>query len=715
MAKRRSYNNHDADPFVIQEGKLSFGQLKDSYYHTAWTEHAFFSFHDKSKPMLGLTFNFSSLRLVGAVITFLLLLLFGRAAWLQIIKNDYYYSLAEGNRLRIESLEPRRGIIYDRSLKPLVRNQANFVLYLKPIDLPKNELDRDAVIRRVAKILDEGTASSSLNFIDSTKSLTIISDSASFYKIKDLLAAVRPNSLAAYQPLFVADNIEYNKAIALELEINDLPGVFLSSKIRRQYLGANEDLADVSGPQSLSHILGYTGKISDQEFKKWGENYSLIDYVGKSGLEYNWEKELKGVPGRTNIEVDALGREKKIVNKVVAQDGSNLLLALDLGLQQKIEQVTTAYFKKSNFKKASIIALDPRNGEVLALFSWPAYNNNTFAQGISQEDYQKFLSDPDRPLYDRAISGEFPSGSTIKLVIASAALQEKVINENTSFLSNGGLRIGQWFFPDWKAGGHGTTNVRKALAESVNTFFYYIGGGFGDFAGLGLDRLVKYSHLFGLGNKTGIDLPGEASGFIPTADWKQKTKGEPWYIGDTYHFAIGQGDVLVTPLQVANFTAAVANGGTLYRPHLVKEILNEDNSLKQEIRPEVLNKNFISPDNLRIVREGLRQTVTSGSARSLGVLPVEAAGKTGTAQWSTTGAPHAWFTGFAPYDNPEIVITILVEEGQEGSTIAVPIAREVLDWYFYQKKLANGSVSNQTAASSSTIVASSTSSSAASR
>ncbi|HQO11142.1 MAG TPA: penicillin-binding transpeptidase domain-containing protein, partial [bacterium] len=224
----------------------------------------------------------------------------------------------------------------------------------------------------------------------------------------------------------------------------------------------------------------------------------------------------------------------------------------------------------------------------------------------------------------------------MKPVVAAAALQEKIISENTSFLSVGGIYIGQWFFPDWKAGGHGLTDVRKALAESVNTFFYYIGGGYQDFVGLGVDRLVTYMRLFGFGEKTGIDLNGESAGFVPTPSWKEETKNEAWYIGDTYHIAIGQGDILVTPLQVANFTAAIANGGTLYRPSLVQSLLAENNQKIKDIAPEIIRRDFIDPYNLQVVREGMRQTVTAGSARSLRVLPVSVAGKTGTAQWSST-------------------------------------------------------------------------------
>lgn len=673
--------NEHSDPFVVREGKFSYGQLKDSHYYSDWTEHAFLS-DTGDKEIVGRTFSFSKLFYIRTFLIFLFLILLSRAAWLQLFKGDYYYLLAEGNRLRIETAEPRRGIIYDRNLTPLVRNTANFVLYLRPIDLPKNELDRDNLIRKLAGILDENLALA----VENLGGLSLVSDTPSYFKIKTLLDKVSIGSLESYQPLFIADNIDYDKAMLLSLKLNDLPGVFLSNKIRREYLFPV--INDKTGEKALSfsHLLGYTGKISDSEYKKLSRDYSLIDYIGKSGLEYFWEKELKGVPGKKNIEVDALGRQKKIVNEVPAQDGANLRLAIDAPLQKKTEAVVSNYLKRLNLKRASVIIMNPQTGEVLTLLSVPAYDNNLFAKGIKQEDYQKYLNDEDRPLFSRAVSGEFPSGSTFKLVVAAAALQEKIINENTSFLSTGGLHIGQWNFPDWKAGGHGTTNVRKAIAESVNTFFYYIGGGYQDFVGLGVERLGKYAKLFGIGVKSGIDLPNEATGFVPTAAWKEETKNEAWYVGDTYHFAIGQGDVLVTPLQVANFTATVANGGKLMEPHLVSAFLDANNNVIKEVSPKIIREQFISDANINIVREGMRQTVLAGSARSLQVLPVASAGKTGTAQWSSKKAPHAWFTGFAPYDNPQFVITVLVEEGREGSTVAVPIAKEIMQWYFGGRK-----------------------------
>ena len=272
------------------------------------------------------------------------------------------------------------------------------------------------------------------------------------------------------------------------------------------------------------------------------------------------------------------------------------------------------------------------------------------------------------------------------MLFRSAALQEGVINANTKILSSGGIRIGQWFFPDWRAGGHGSVNVKNAIAWSVNTFYYYIGGGYGDFKGMGIDSLIKYSKLFGLGAKTEIDLPGEALGLVPNQEWKREKIKEPWYIGDTYHFSIGQGYLLATPLQVANYTAAIANGGTLFKPHLAKEIIDEKGNLIKRIEAEELNANFIDKEKIDIVKEGMRETVTYGSARLLNYLPFSSAGKTGTAQWSSVKNTHAWYSGFAPYENPEIAFVILIEEGGEGSSVATPIANDILKWYFIEHK-----------------------------
>ena len=640
------------NPFIIRQGEDEYGHLKDSY-RLDWTEQVFLP-ASSDKATVGQNFNFNYLPKIIFVLALFMAIILARVAWLQIIKGDYYYNLAEGNRIRIARIEANRGIIYDSSNRPLVRNVANFLLYFVPADLPENEQEKRSIIERLSQIL--GTLSPA--------------------DIENILTAVKPKSLESYQPLFVTDNIEYNKAMLLYLESDKMPGVYLSNKTKREY-----NLSSLS----LSHILGYTSKINQTELDKYGSEYLPIDYIGKTGIENFWENELKGQSGKKQIEVDALGKEKKIINQLAGADGHNLVLSIDIDLQKKLEETITNALKKSKLNKACAIALDPNNGEILALVSLPSYNNNLFARGITNDEYQALVSHPDQPLFNRCTSGEYPSGSTIKPVLAAAALEEGIINENTSFISTGGLRIGEWFFPDWKVGGHGVTNVRKAIAESVNTFFYYIGGGYGDFVGLGIDRMVRYEKIFGLGKQTGIDIIGEAKGFLPTKDWKETIKGERWYVGDTYHAAIGQGDITVTPLQVANYTAVFANGGLLYRPHFIRQVLSSDDKIIRQVDHKPIKSNVVSSENIKIVREGMRQTVAAGSARSLASAPVAVAGKTGTAQWSSNKPNHAWFTGFAPYDKPQIVITILIEQGGEGSSVAVPIAREVLEWYFSNK------------------------------
>lgn len=677
-------NKKDFDPFVVKEKKFKFGNLKDSFYHLGWMEDSFL-FGENNNETLKKTFDFDKVKHVFSFLVIFFLVLVFRLFWLQIFKGDEYRALAEGNRVRAISIEPKRGVIYDSNRIPLVKNEANFVLYLVPSDMPKGELDRDEILRKLAFIIDNEVSDDlqqdkKNNLSDENYSPFIfLKDSTYFYFVKDKLDKITIGSLDSFRPLFIMDNLDYESAIAISLEAEKMPGVSLSTKMGRSYIISNDFLP------SLSHIIGYTGKISEKDLEVFGEEYSLIDYIGKTGLEYFYENELKGQKGKKYVEVDALGREKKIINELPPIDGSNLVLSLDSKLQFKIEEILKEHLKKNNLSRASVIALNPQNGEILSLVSWPAYDNNIFSRGVSQVDYSLLLNNPNRPLFNRAVSGNFPSGSTLKPIIAVAALEEKVIKESTYINSSGGIRVSQWYFPDWKAGGHGLTNVKKALAESVNTFFYYIGGGYENFVGLGIDRIVKYLNSFGLGSQSGLDLPQEAKGFVPTPEWKEESRDEVWYIGNTYHVSIGQGDILVTPLQVANFTAFFANGGKLYRPHLVREVLDGDNQLIREIKAETIKDDFIDPKNIEIVKEGMRQTVISGSAQRLNLLPYEISGKTGTAQWGTNKTPHAWFTSFAPYDEPEIVLTILLEEGEEGSGPPVTIAGEILEYYFSEK------------------------------
>lgn len=644
----------DSNPFNIQTGIGKIGRMKTGH-RLDWTEQ-FFDSSKNEKETVGKNFNFDLLKKISYVLIIFTAIILSRTAWLQIARGQYYYNLAEGNRIRIERQEAKRGIIYDRNYNALVRNIANFLVYLVPADLPEDELAKEKIIDRVSQILGDVKTED----------------------IKSELSKIKINSFASFQPLFIADNIAYEKAMQLYLETANMPGVILSNKTRREY-----NLYSLS----LSHILGYTGIINENELAKVGPDYLPIDYIGKAGIESFWENELKGMSGKKQIEVDALGKEKRIINQAAAEDGHNLVLSLDLAAQKKLEELIVAELQKLKLNKAAAVVMNPSNGEIIAMVSLPSFNNNVFARGITPKEYEQLINFPDKALFNRCISGEYASGSTIKPVIAAAALEENIINENTIISSTGGLHIGEWFFPDWQAGGHGLTDVRRALAESINTFFYYIGGGYADFNGLGIDRMTRYAALFGLSNQTGVDLPGEARGFLPSKEWKESTKGERWYVGDTYHFAIGQGDILVTPLQVADYTAVFANGGNLVRPHFIRQVFTSDNKLIGNVEEKPIRSNFISEKNINIVREGLRQTVVLGSAQSLQSVPVAVAGKTGTAQWSTTKPEHAWFTGFAPYENPEVVITILIEQAGEGSAIAVPIANEFLSWYFGETRI----------------------------
>ena len=584
-----------------------------------------------------------------AIILAGLLVLSGRTAFLQLFKGADFKLIAEGNRIRIHDLKASRGVIYDRNHQMLVENIPGFSLAIIPVDLPRDEKIQRQIAEEIGKITNLPSA-----------------------QIFEMIVGQQKFS---YQPLVILENLNQEQAILTKILSSRYPGVILKTDSTRNYLFSDSS-------QSLSHLLGYSGKIEEDKKNEYLEkNYAIDDLVGKTGLELFYERELKGVNGREEVEVDATGQAKDIIASQKPESGQNLVLTIDLSLQQKAEQSLRQILSAYGKSRGSVVVLDPRNGEILSLVSLPAFDNNLFRRGLMAADFEKLINDPNRPLFNRVISGEYPSGSTFKLIIGAAALEEGIINENTGFNSVGGINVSRWFFPDWKAGGHGWTNIYKALAESVNTFFYIIGGGYNDFEGLGVAKIKRYAQNFGLNQRLNIDLPNEATGFLPNEEWKEKTKNEQWYIGDTYHLAIGQGDILVTPLQVAAWTSVFASGGKLYQPHLVKEELTSDDQIKNQISPKILNQNFISEKNIKIINRGLRQAVLTGSARRLSELPIAVAAKTGTAEWSSRKSPHAWLTAFAPYEDPQIVVTVLVEEGGEGSAVALPVAREIINWW----------------------------------
>lgn len=585
---------------------------------------------------------------VGVVCAFGILT--ARAASLQIVSGAEHRALAEQNRVRTVPTHAVRGIFFDRTGLPLVANVPTFTVRITSAELPRDDDERLAVFTQLGQVLG----------IDPQQLVTTLDES----------------QLPAFLPVTVVQNIPHELAVRLHIAVADLPGVTVDYDTIRAY--------NVGDPvrSSWAHIFGYVGKITAEQYAaaKNGQ-YLLNDRIGRAGIEASFEEALRGTFGVKQVEVDAMGREKRVVSETAPTDGDSIQLTIDAEAQNKLEDLLSNELQKLGKRRGSAVVIDPRDGSVRALVSLPGYDANLFSTGVASSTYHTLLTDEDGPLFDRAVAGVYPSGSSIKPIVATAALEEKVITEKTTFLSTGGIHFGEWFFPDWKSGGHGRIDVRKAIADSVNTFFYLIGGGNEGMSGLGIDRMATYMRAFGLGEKTGIELEGEAAGLVPTPDWKQRTRGEAWFIGDTYHAAIGQGDVLVTPLQMAVSLQAIANGGTVYAPRLQHARRSADGTIT-EVPIKVLHRNFVSAESVRIVREGMRQTVTEGSARSMSSLPVAAAGKTGTAQWKEDHLPHGWFVGFAPYDNPELVVAVLLEDAGEGSSVAVPVAREFLQWYF---------------------------------
>lgn len=580
----------------------------------------------------------SAMRVRGALIFFFLCLsvFLIQAASVQIIQGSHYRRLAEDNRFRTHQLLSERGMIFDRNGVVLTRNVPSFALIMTIVDLPKQRAERLYLFEEVSRLT--GLQPTDL----------------------DLLATQYASS--PRDPIPVKRNLAYEPAMHLAIQSKNLPGFRLQIESVRHY------------PQSvpsLSHVLGYTGRLSAEELFSQ-DGYKPIDTIGKTGIERYAETILRGEPGELVMEVDARGRELAMVSQSDPVAGSHITLTLDAVFQKFVEEALQATLKATHTSKGSVIAMDPETGEIYTMVSLPTYDNNLFAQGIDQQSFAHLIEDPDQPLFFRAVSGEFPSGSTFKPFVAYAALAEGIVNEHTSFVSTGGVRVGDWFFPDWKSGGHGVTDVRKAIAESVNTYFYIIGGGLDSFNGLGVDRITQYAARFAFGQKTGIDLPSEADGFLPSKTWKEQVKGERWYVGDTYHLAIGQGDFLTTPLQMARAISTMANGGKHIVPHLV---MSGQTSEKETI-------SSLNADALRIVREGMRQAVTRGSAPSLLDLPVSVAGKTGTAQAPGTERFHSWFTGFAPFDRPEVAVVVLIEEGGESTDAAVPLAKQILAYWF---------------------------------
>ncbi|MCB9138626.1 MAG: penicillin-binding protein 2 [Caldilineaceae bacterium] len=689
---------------------------------------------------------------VGIFLSFLLLV--GRLYQLQIVQGTNYRVSADENRFRLEETAAPRGVIYDKTGQILVRNHPSFEVSIVPEDLPFNdpetpdvdeeraEIERilrmlqvdtdpgpairmgEIMFRRLGRIDFADTAEAAgveLNFVlapgpvelvdgQEVSTPILIPDLSEPLPLEGLVALVLrlvqiKGQGSASQPIPVLDLVDPNRAFEIVEESYALPSLRVNEVPIRLYTYG--DL--------FSHVLGFMGPIPAAVAEEYEANgyTNPNERVGLNGLEYSYQTELRGLPGYKNVEVDILGRQMRTVGQVIDPvPGSNLILNLDWRLQDVMARELAAAMEEQDAPWGVTIAMNPQTGAILGMVSLPPYDNNIFAEGINEE-YLALEADERRPLINYAIGGLYPPGSTFKMVPSTAALQEKVIDKETQIRDSGPIYLPNRFFPDdlsqaqefvsWNhALGivHGPLNVVDALALSNDIFFYWIGGGFppADFIGLGYRRLADWAKLFGYGEPTGIDLPGEVGGLVPDDQWKRQLYAESWTTGDSYNMAIGQGYLLSTPLQVLVSTAAVANGGKVMEPQIVYQVVDSAGGLQRDFTPKVRRELPLDDGVIEAVQEGMWTVVNAdyGTATNARVPGVTVAGKTGTAEFceyepeledcrrdEDDNLPtHAWFVAYAPYENPEIAVVTFVYDGGEGSEVAAPVTQKILQAYF---------------------------------
>jgi penicillin-binding protein 2 len=599
---------------------------------------------ESKQRILGISF------VVGAI--FLILIL--RLWHLQILNAEDYRSMSENNRLRFVPVAASRGAIMDREGKVLVSNRPSFSLAV----IPQEVKDKEALIIRLAKLLD----------LDQNE-------------LRERWE--KSKGRAKYYPIVLASNISRSQVEIIEENRLRLPGVEIEMKPVREY----------SSKILAAHLLGYIGEISEDELTRKGfEEYNPGDYIGKNGIERSLENELHGNDGGRQLEVDARGRVLRTLSETYPTVGNSVVLTINAAVQKQAE---LAFGDQAG----AAVALDVSNGEVLAFVSNPAFDPALFSGKLPADIWKSYLEDKRHPLENKALTGQYPPGSTFKVITALAGLEDGKITDATSVNCSGSYDLGSSTFKCWNKRGHGVTSLKKSLRESCDVYYYQLG------ERLGVDRIAQTSQKFMLGSAMGIGLINEKPGLIPTAEWKQKRFGKRWYHGETLPVAIGQGYVLMTPIQMASMIATVANEGTVYRPFLVKRIVDADGKLLKEFKPEIINRTGISADKFRLVKQGLFAVVNEpgGTGVMARLSDVKVAGKTGTSQVvklrdSKRGTPyqhrdHALFIAFAPYDKPEIAVAVVVEHGEHGGSAAAPIAGRILRAYFDGKKpVVKGSV-----------------------
>lgn len=587
--------------------------------------------------------------IIFGIFFILALSLFSRTFYFQFVQGENLHTEAENNKGSVNMIMPTRGIIYDKNMVKLVLNSPAYDLICDRAHFAYSSDETSKEIRDLAEIV----GLSPIEVADKIQN----TDSSE---------------------VLVADNIKHENILLLESKINNFSACRIQKNTARGYVYGS----------AFSQILGYTGRINKEEYSN-SQGYSINDYIGKTGLEKYYETYLRGKTGQAAPEKS--NNDSKDDDVVVEPTpGNNLILNIDAELQNRLYNALAERIKNIGSKKGAAVAMDPRTGAVLAMVSYPSYNDNDFSGGISKENYSKIVNDSSQPLFNRAVSAKYPTGSIIKPLEASAALQEKIISPTKQINDIGYILVKNQYDPSivYKYSGvkpHGWVDMKEAIAVSSNIYFYTIGGGYEDQKGLGPTKIKKYLSLFGWDQKTGIDLPGEFSGLIPDPEWKKKTKGQGWWDGDTYNLSIGQSDLQTTPLQVASAYCVIANGGTLYKPQIVDKIVSSDSKqIIQEFQPQIIRKDFIDPENLQIVREGMRDGVSKpyGLSAILNDLPVKVAAKTGTAEIGYKDRFNLWSSVFAPYDNPEIVLVVTAEDVTGFGAVTLPVAHDVLNWYF---------------------------------
>jgi len=555
---------------------------------------------------------------------------------------------ASKNAVRNIPLAPDRGVIYDSTFLQLAFNRPSFDFVCDNLSLPSSPRGKEEMLKNASHVLN-----------------------LSFEELKERVQQ------SEAPRILVKENLSHEELVLLQSRLGEFSGCLLEENVRREY---------VEGAL-YSHILGYTAKISSGEYKTL-KGYSVTDQVGKTGVEKEYEAELRGSPGRIVLETDASGNIVGEKETIPTLQGASLVLWLDADLQERLTAAFNQTFQNTGTRRGAAVALNPQTGGVLALVSLPSFDANLFTGGISSQDWNSLLNNSSRPLFNRVISGiGYPTGSVIKPLVAAAALSEGIIEEATRIFAPLEICVTNIYtkqdecFRDWEF--HGVSDVKRAIAESVNTFFYIVGGGFEGFEGLGPHKIKEYVERFGWGKKTGVDLPGEGQGILPVFDGN-------WRLGDTYHLSIGQGPFAVTPLQVAAAFAAIANGGTLLEPQSVKMVVDEERNVVKTFEPVVAKEQVLPKDVLEIIQKGMRQTVTQGSATGwLDSLPQAVSVKTGTAQTGRTTSDgkdylYSWTVAYAPSTNPDIVLVVLVEDVVEGHAASLPVVRDTFQWYFNQ-------------------------------